>query len=274
LAAAAASVHGMDEPVVDTGSVLAALAHENEGAVLSFSAGPESAAVDFETSGTGENRRWDGVRVDPHEGAPRTLLRPRAVVLCAGVGNEELLRRAGIADASMQRRPLRMFLLRGELDELFAHCVVGGKTRLTVTSADLGKHERVWQLGGEVAERTADLEDREADRWAKEEIARWLPHVDRSRLRLGSYRAVRAEAKRADAMRPSGVHVRRVAQNAVVAWPTKMALAPLLAEEIHREIATMVPGPGGPASSDRWRGWRAPRVAPYPWEKVEWRPAL
>jgi hypothetical protein len=271
----AASVYAMDEPVVDTGSVLQALAGHNEGAIHGFDPGPDGSKVEVEVDSGTAGSAWSCVHVSPGPNAPARCLRPAAIVLCAGEGNETLLRRGGDEHPAMQRRPLQMILLRGALPPLYAHCVVGGRTRLTVTASDVPSGERVWQLGGEIAERLADETDPAVVlREARAEIARWLPRLDRSRLELASYRAVRAEAQRGDHRRPSGVHVRRAAANVVVAWPTKMALAPLLAEEIEGEVRAIVGAPGNArAAADRWRGWSRPRVARYPWEEARWEPA-
>lgn len=274
LAHHAASVYAMGEPVVDTRSVLAALAERNRGSIFAIDAGADDVGVEVEVKPETGSRRWRCIQLVRRDGGQRVSLAPRAVVLCAGAGNEALLHRGGIEQAAMQRRPLRMILLRGDLPELFAHCVVGGKTRLTVTSAELASGERVWQLGGELAERGAEeTEDQRILARAREEIDRWLPDLPRRGLQLAHYLAVRAEARRVDHRRPSGVHVHRVAENVVVGWPTKMALAPLLAEEIHREIGVIVPRPAPTPATPRWPGWSGPEVASYPWETVEWSPA-
>ena len=76
------------------------------------------------------------------------------VVLAAGSGNARLLDSAGVpGEQRMQRRPLKMAMLRGPLPELWGHWVSGAHTRLTITTA-LGREaeERVWALGGKLAE--------------------------------------------------------------------------------------------------------------------------
>jgi hypothetical protein len=55
----------------------------------------------------------------------------------------------------MQCRPLGMVLLRGKLPRFFGHCIVGGKTGLTITSPVQG----IWQIGGEIAEQLASESD-------------------------------------------------------------------------------------------------------------------
>jgi glycine/D-amino acid oxidase-like deaminating enzyme len=295
LRGSAVAVYEMAEPVVHTGSLLRQLAIRHSEAIRHYAPLRPGAAIEVESAaGVGFGGRstsagvdlaeWRHVRVRPRAGQPPVVLAPRAVVLAAGEGNAELLRSARVPGELMQRRPLRMLLLRGNLPALHGHCVVGGKTRLTVTSQREGD-DTIWQVGGEIAERLADEED--LDRVHAEgaaELRRYLPGVELRQARMASYRAVRAEARDARQMRPSGVHVGRVAANAIVAWPTKLALAPLLAEEVWRELQGMLgPGPdaspGGipPAGSGRsdpsdWEAWPRPQVSAAPWEEATWTP--
>jgi len=186
------------------------------------------------------------------------------MVLAAGVGNSELLRRAGLKEDLMQRRPLGMVLLRGDLPPLFGHCIVGGKTGLTITTPVRG----VWQVGGEIAERLAGEENAAVARsMALSKIRRWLPRLDLRRAEIAIYRAVRAEARTAALRRPSGVHASPVAPATVVAWPTKLSMAPVLAEEVFEILQLDLKEPSG---YDETPPWPTPDVAQYPWEKAEW----
>ena len=246
----AVAVYSLAELVISTGSFLEALAARHRGHIFLYDAAAvRFSATEIEISGA--------------------AFQPRAVVLAAGEGNAELLRNGGIADDLMQRRPLGMVLLRGELAPLFGHCVVGGKTLLTITAAAEG----LWQVGGEIAERLAYEENRErARRMAMSEIRRWLPGVDFSGVEIAIHRAVRAEARTADRRRPSGVHVMRVAPRIFVAWPTKLALAPVLADEVFSLVTADLKQPAG-YGTDMLPPWPAPPVARYPWEEVKWFPA-
>src|SRR6185369_3920420 len=119
-------------------------------------------------------------------------LEPRAIVLTAGEGNAALLARLGVTGEPMQRRALGMVLLRGNLPPLFGHCVVGGKTALTITSPEDG----LWQIGGELAEKLArETDDASARCIALNEIHKRLPGIDLGDAEIALYRAVRAEAR-------------------------------------------------------------------------------
>lgn len=248
LLGSALAVYSLAEPVISTGSLLNALAAHHHPAIFLF----DAAAVRFLT---------EGVQVG------ETLLQPRAIVFAAGVGNGELLSQAGIQADLMQRRPLGMVLLRGSLPPLFGHCVVGGKTGLTITSPAAG----LWQVGGEIAERLAHEETPlGARRIALGEIRRWLPGLDLTGSEIAIYRAVRAEGRTDALRRPSGVHTSRVAPGLVVAWPTKLSMAPVLADDVFELVSRDLKDPGGYTEVPPWP---VPGVARYPWEEVEWFPA-
>ena len=192
--------------------------------------------------------------------------RPRFVVFAAGEGNAELMRRAQVNGDFMQRRLLKMVLLRGAtLPLLFGHCIVRGKTQLTITTPTRG----IWQVGGEIAEQLAHEENLDqARRTALHEVRRCLPGVDFSDIEIAIYPAARAEAKTAEQKRPSGVHVSRIAPRIVVGWPTKLSLAPLLAEEVFSMLHAELKQPAG--YEELAISWPTPAVARYPWEDIEW----
>jgi hypothetical protein len=241
----ALAVYSLAEPVIATGSLLNALATLHRGSIFLY----DAASVQFFPA---------GVRVGD------VFLRPRAIVLAAGVGNGELLRRAGIEEDLMQRRPLGMVLLRGDLPRLFGHCIVGGKTGLTITTPVPG----LWQIGGEIAERLAGEENPATARGlALDEIRRWLPRLDLRSAEIAIYQAVRAEGRTAAYRRPSGVHARRLAPGKVVAWPTKLSMVPVLAEKVFEILRLDLKAPGG---YDEILQWPIPEVARYPWEEAEW----
>jgi hypothetical protein len=157
-----------------------------------------------------------------------------------------------------------MVLLRGDLPPLFGHCIVGGKTGLTITTPVPG----LWQIGGEIAERLA-YEDNPATarQWALGEIRRWLPGLDLKGAETSMYRAIRAEARTAAIRRPSGVHASQIAPGMIVAWPTKLSMAPVLADEVFELVQLDLKAPGG---YDETPSWPAPSVARYPWEEAQW----
>ena len=243
----ALSVYTLAEPVVATGSLLDALAYPYRKWIYAYDV---------------SQLQFSGDRVQIAD----ALLQPRCIVFLAGAGNAELMQRAGIRGDLMQLRPLKMVLLRATtLPALFGHCIVHGKTQLTITTPTPG----VWQIGGEIAEKLATQENlEEGRRAAMKDLRRCLPGLDFSGAEIATYPATRAEARTAEQKRPSGVHVSRVAATIVVGWPTKLSMAPILADEIFVLVNTDLKHPGNyeePSVS-----WTTPSIARYPWEEVEW----
>ncbi len=242
----AAAIYALSEQVISTGSFLKTLAARHENHIFL----PEAARI---------NIKYQRVNIGDE------TVEPRAIVLTAGSGNAELLRRAGVQGDLMQRRPLKMVLLRGPLPPLYGHCVIGGRTQLTITAPAPG----IWQVGGELAERLACEENVEvAIRQVRRELRRWIPGIDLAKLDLAFYNAVRAEARTSDLRRPSGVHASYVAPGIVAAWPTKLCLAPVLAEEVFGLVSAELKSPAG--MDDPLPSWPKPSVAAYPWEEAEW----
>lgn len=233
----AASVYAVPEPVVDSGSLLRALADSGHGWIKLYDK--------------------DAIQVDA-----------KVKVLTAGAGNAELLERFGHNPGIMQRRPLCMLLLKGALPRIYGHCVEVGKTGLTITSHPW-KDQIVWQIGGEIAEKYANEADYARVRQGAVGVLKLhFPGLDWQGLQITAYRAVRAEARTKHGRRPSGAQVVAVAPNLIVAWPTKLALAPVLAEEI-LNMVSRIAKPAGPADVAP-PDLPTPSLAPYPWEHAEW----
>ncbi len=256
------AVSRVAEPVVDVATVLDAFRARHEGRLI---LGDVSLERTDAGSGPGVTARVDEL-----------VLRARAVVLCAGNGNAGLMDHLGIDPGPrMQVRDLHMVLARGGgLPELHGHCVDLNKTRLTVTTVRDSEGRVVWQIGGEVAEKGVGMEPEELIRFARDEVAACLPGLDLTGVEWATYRAPRAEGRTRTGGRPEGAIVTREG-HAIIAWPTKLALAPMLAGEIARHIdqSPHPPGrdPGAPPpaldSSQR------PPVARGAWEDAEWCPA-
>jgi glycine/D-amino acid oxidase-like deaminating enzyme len=249
LRGSAGAVYALAEPVISTGSLLQTLASRHDEFIFHYN--PATLRI---------NKSEVAV-------AAETVVF-RAMVLAAGAGNAGLARSAGVNGDLMQLRPLKMVLLRGALPPLFGHCIAGGKTQLTITAATAG----VWQVGGEIAERLAGERDNaRAREKAMGAMRRALPGLDFEGVEIAFYDAVRAEARTADLRRPSGVHTSRVAPSIFVAWPTKLSLAPVLADEVFALASVDLKHPGG--YKQEMLQWSKPSVARYPWEEIEWFPA-
>lgn len=232
-----ASVHAVPEPVLDTGSLLGALAAVSPGCVKLYK-------------------------------KSQPPVEAKVTVLAAGKGNADLLERFGQDRNIMQVRPLEMILLKGVLPRIYGHCVEGGKAALTITS-HAWQGQIVWQIGGEIAERFANETDYvKVQQGAVAILQSHFPSLDMRGLQIATYRALRAEARTSQGRRPSGAHMIALAPNLIVAWPTKLALAPVLAKDILNAVAKAT-RPSGTADMNL-PDLPAPPLAQYPWEQAKW----
>src|SRR5581483_4457885 len=155
-------------------------------------------SLKFELNSPGEIH---AVRIASPEGQ-KAVLHPRHVVFTAGEGNARLRKRAGLDDAVMQRRPLHMALVRGELPPLCGHCIDGSRTRVTITSAVDAAGRTVWQIGGQVAEDGVKMEPEQLTRHVQAELNAVLPGIAFGKAEWSTYVVDRAEGATPSAARP------------------------------------------------------------------------
>jgi glycerol-3-phosphate dehydrogenase len=255
LAECPGTVARLDEQIIEPASFIDAIAHTHRSAMLRINV---RSGLEFAQD---VMMNVTAVRLlNPATGDP-LLLRPRHVVLTAGAGNEELLRKLRLPPELMQRRPLHMVMARGPLPPLNGHCVDGAATRVTVTTTTDSGGTRVWQIGGQVAEDGVAMEPREAAAHASRELRAVLSSPDLHGVQWATYRVDRAEAA-GGGRRPDDVAITERA-NIIIAWPTKLALAPRLAERI---VAGLPADPPRSFDAALLRSWPRPSVALPPWE--------
>lgn len=260
LAGVPGMVARLAEQVICPASLLADLLDQYRDRILLID-GPDGVRFRLHTPGD-----IDAVCITAPGGHGSLTLRPRYVVFTAGAGNAHLRRLAGLDDSTMQRRPLHMTLVRGELPAFCGHCLDGARTRVTITSAAAADGSTVWQVGGQVAEDGVTMSPRELTQHVQSELAQVLPDLPLAGLHWSTYRIDRAEAATANGGRPETLQV-LCAGNVTTGWPTKLALAPALADEIAARISADAssklfhPGP--------LADWPRPAVARLPWEEPQ-----
>lgn len=252
------SVYRLDEQVFDIGSLVADFAQRNAACLLSYDAtdGPE---VQADAAG--------GVRLcvrAPGVAEPLEL-RCRTVVLAAGAGNAALRARCGLTADTMQLRPLHMVLLRGKLPPLHGHCTDGARTRVTITWTQDRTGRDVWQVGGQVSEDGVALEPRTLVAHAQAELRAAIPGLHLRGVEWSTYRVDRAEPRTRSGLRPDDAWCARDG-DVLTVWPTKLALAPRLAELVLQQLqppAAAGHGSNRPLPAD----WPRPLLALPPWEE-------
>lgn len=194
----------------------------------------------------GPIRKGEVFSATPREGGGVTLsirlaegekqVDARVVILAAGEGNESLVQ--AFSDARlMQRRPLHMVVGRGAPCDVSGHCLneLSDKPRLTVTTLRGPDGVRCWSLGGDLAESGVDRSHDEQIMAARRVLNECLGWLDTAAMQLGTIRVDRAEGLSPGGKRPDSFVMRELG-DALVIWPTKMALAPVLAEAVVERV--------------------------------------
>lgn len=246
-------VFRVDEPVIDVASLLACLRRLHLDRIL--------LTDDAVPTTFGQSRIGERLEIELRARLSLQAVRVRCgkVIFTAGEGNAQLRRTAGLEDEVMQRRPLHMVMVRGRLPDLFGHCVDGNKTRLTITSARDQEARTVWHVGGEIAEQGVSRDGSAQVAAARRELSVVLPGLDLHGAEWATYRVDRAEHRTHDGRRPDGPQW-RIEGDFITAWPTKLVLAPRLAEE----IANLLGEPS--VRQAELPVWPRPEVALPPWE--------
>ncbi len=156
------------------------------------------------------------------------------LVLAAGAGTQALLDGLGIRSPRMQLRPLHQVLVRQPgLPPLYAHCLTGvrrAEPRLTITSHRDGDGW-LWYLGGQIAGDGVAMSAPELAEHARVELAHCVPWIDWRRAQFSALRIDRAEPEQQGRLRPDQAFA-SAAGPCIVAWPTKLSLAPDLGDRV------------------------------------------
>ena len=257
------TVARLPEQVISPQSFLQDLATQYRDRILQIDA---DKGLEFELDSPGE---VTGVRLKSPTDGKILELKPRQVIFTAGGGNARLRKRTGLSSDVMQRRPLHMVMVRGaHLPELNGHCLDGARTRVTITTDRDSEGRTVWQIGGQVAEEGVKLDPGALTEFTWGELLTVLPAVDLRETEWSTYSIDRAEGVTSNGARPESIQV-LCAGNVTTGWPTKLALAPVLANE----IASRVTSPYFSAEFDTspFENWPRPAVAEAPWETAECR---
>ncbi len=241
------SLYQLQEPVLDTASLMRTL--RKQALPVCYQYDPGKLQIDGGKPQIGQLR-----------------LEPRRVLLAAGEGNARLLERWGAKRPQMQTRSLHMVMLKGRLPAMYAHCLgASSNPRLTITSYPLEDGEMIWYLGGQLAEEGVTRTPAQQIATAKSELAKLLPWMNFSSMAYSTLEIQRAEVATAGGKRPNDCYLGEEKQ-LLVAWPTKLAFAPRLADLVLQQLRKdgLKPGEEGlPALS-----LPHPPPARLPWEQV------
>jgi glycerol-3-phosphate dehydrogenase len=227
----------IDEPVVDPVSILRELSRGVADETYLVEWGKNA---QLETSGG----RIESITLTGENG-PTIAVRAGTYLLAAGAGNGELLTTLGITEPAMQRRPLHQVIVRkAGLPDFYSVCVgTGPKPPLVSTTHVDSAGRTVWYLGGDLAEQEGVARsEAEQIAFTQSLLAKLMPWIDLTDAEWFTWRGDRAEPLTGTGDRPPGAYCRRVG-NVLVAWPTKLALAPDLAEQVLQETTKQASTP-------------------------------
>ena len=240
-------VYRLDEPVLHVKSLLTALRLLN----LPF-LGKLSGA---------EQLHWEGGHLK--DTGQQLIINAQRFILTAGAGNAALN-----SSAQMQSRPLKMLMLKNMPLPLYAHCVDSQfKPHLSITSHFDPAGKIIWYLGGEVAESGVEQTDAEVYAYGRHLIHELLPWLDLTSIQWQTHAIARSEAWQMSGKIPAGPYVSENG-HLITAWPTKLAYAPLLADQVLRLIkkTNILPNRDYPLHDY----FQVPKVGVLPWEDVAW----
>lgn len=223
-------VYNLDEPVLDTASIVHALAEPQREAIMHIKGLPRFNS-DSSTSFEIDDNNGDTWKIETQR-----------CVLMAGQGNEAVLDAMNtdpdiIPQPEMQLRPLKMVMLRGGLPEkIYAHCLEANiNPRATITSHEDAQGDIVWYMGGQLAEEGVNRTNQQQIKIAQQELSELMPWLDLNSTQYACLDIDRAEPKMGKGKRPDTSFYTEN-NNVITAWPTKLALAPKLAADIIQQL--------------------------------------
>ena len=198
--------------------------------------------------------------------ADGTRIEARQFLFATGRGQQAVIEALGAParGVATQRRPLKMAMLRGDLPSLHCHLVGSGiRPLVSITSHRDRQGRTVWYLGGDLAEEGVGQSDTELLAAARTLIARLLPSVPLDGLTGAALAIDRAEPAQVEGRLTDDPVIEQVG-NVMLAWPSKLAFAPLLADRVRERLLDR------PRGEIRLPDLPPPPLAEPPWERAAW----
>ncbi len=158
-------------------------------------------------------------------------------IFTAGNGNKEILNKLEINSFKMQQRPLHMVLVKHKSnDPIYAHLLgLSNVPKITITTHKAKDGKTIWYLGGQLAEDGINKSAEEQIEKAKKELTNYFSWLDFTNAEFKSFMINRAENFEGEGKKPDSFFMQQT-NNYIVAWPTKLAFAPLLTDSILKAL--------------------------------------
>lgn len=253
-------VYRLEEVVLDTSSLIQTLATHHHDSIFKINQTDGCEFVIQKNNAEIEYLKINSGNHTVHISAKRYLF-------TAGEGNELLASHLPNLPA-MQRRPLQMVYVKFKTNYLFfAHGIEGGiNPRITITSHQARDGRTVWYLGGQIAEQGIHRTQAEQFVAASQELKSLFPWLELTGAEWGSFFVNRAEHAQSGGKRPENEFVGSVG-NTLTAWPTKLALSPLLADNVIALLQKHEITPSNASTQlEEFSALEKPILASLPWD--------
>lgn len=254
-------VYSLDEIVIDVLAVIRELVRPNQDVIFKIDTTQDN-QLQFDSNGHLTSLEVQAEPIEPIQ------IKAQKYVFTAGAGNEDLLWPLKSQGIAMQRRPLHMVLVKTEFDyPLYAHCLgLGSTPRVTITTHRTMDGKAVWYIGGQIAEEGVKRDAKSQIQTTRKELKELFPWLDFSGAQFATFFVDRAEALTPDGKRPDSCYMKSI-ENIIAAWPTKLALAPKLADEIISQIQRDDINKHA-ADLRTLRAWPIPALAKPVWDEL------
>jgi len=191
----------------------------------------------------------------------------KKLVLTAGKASANILQMLGYTLPAMQLRPVHMVMLKGDLPELYAHCLgASANPKVTITSSRIDG-QICWYVGGGIAESGIHRDRSQQIKVAKQELAEVLSWLDFSNVEWATVMLDRAEVETAGNKRPESSFVEQQG-DLITVWPTKLAFAPKSASQVLALLDE--PAEDKLIYSEMNHYFAQPPLARPPWFDTDW----
>lgn len=226
------NLYRLPDFVVDTPSLIKTLSMPVAQQLLHY----DAASLEFTRNEDGSIQQANFIAAEQD-----VSIKAKQFILTAGEGNKSLLDKCGLDSTQTQIRPLKMvYLTQPGLPEVYVHCIgddFSMKPALTVTTHPQANGSATWYLGGELAEAGVEQPDAALIAEAQKQLASLFPWIDVSQAQWDCFLINRAEIAYDDNNRPDDAAM-LVNHNIISAWPTKLTLAPILADKVLAHLQT------------------------------------
>jgi glycerol-3-phosphate dehydrogenase len=162
----------------------------------------------------------------------------KKTIFAAGKGNGELMAMLNLEQPAMQLRPLRQVVIKHSNNYmLYAHCIgasFSASPRLTISSHQCLDGKTAWYLGGDLSTDGVALSSEQLIIKAKSEIDNLFPWLDWSDAQWATLYVDRAEPQQKGLIKPDNAFAQSASKDVIIAWPTKLTLAPSLTNEVSK----------------------------------------